>query len=143
MEEAARARYVVDKDMDVEQVGFCLSDDGRIGCSPDGLMLSKKGMLEIKVPDLKTHVRYLREGVLPNKYKPQVHGSLLVTGCEWCDFMSYSQSEDLDHLYVRVYPDEFTELLRAELDRFLAKYESAMTRLGRKIRRPIDAISAA
>lgn len=138
-EPVARSWYCFDRDCDVQEIGFCMSDDGRFGCSPDGL-IGDEGMLEIKCPDLRTHVRYLRDGVLPSKYKPQVHGSLIVTGREWCDFVSYSASDELDNLVVRVYPDKFTQALREELDRFWVKYQTALEKLGRHIQRPIDTV---
>lgn len=139
-EPEAREWYSFDRNYDVVEVGFCLSDCGRFGCSPDGL-IGDDGMLEIKVPDMKTHVRYLREGVLPNAYKPQVHGSLLVTGRQWCDFVSYSTSDELPSLVVRVYPDRFTEALAKELESFLMKYRQAMLKLGLPMRRPVDELS--
>lgn len=137
-EPIARAWYSFDRDAEVTEVGFCLSDCGRIGCSPDGL-IGDDGLLEIKCPDLKQHVRYKRDGVLPNKYKPQVHGSLLVTGRKWSDFVSYSPcAEEIDHLVVRVTPNEFTKQLAEELERFLSKYHAALKSLGRTFKRPVD-----
>lgn len=137
MEPAARSWYAFDRDADVREVGFCLDESGRFGCSPDG-MIGEDGCLEIKVPSMKTHIRYLREGVLPNAYKPQVHGTLLVTGRPWVDFVSYSVSDELPSLIVRVVPDGFTVALKAELNRFLDKLDQAMSKLGRKIKRPVD-----
>lgn len=130
-EPAARAWYAFENDVEVREVGFCLSDCGRYGCSPDGL-IGDEGMIEIKCPKLETHIRYLREGGLPNDYKCQVHGSLIVTGLKWCDFISYSPSDELDHLVVRVTPNEFTDALREELEKFLGKYETAKQKISRK-----------
>ena len=140
MEPAARSWYSFDRNVDIREVGFCLSSCGRFGCSPDGL-IGEKGALEIKVPNMKTHIRYLREGVLPNAYKPQVHGTLLVTGREWVDFVSYSVSDELPSLVVRVYPNEFTQALKVELNKFLDKLDQAMSKLGRKIKRPVDELA--
>lgn len=130
-EPAARLWYAFDRSVDVREVGFCLSDCGRYGCSPDGLV-GDEGMIEIKCPKLETHIRYLREGGLPNDYKCQVHGSLIVTGLKWCDFISYSPSDELDNLVVRVTPDDFTSALKEELEKFLAKYENAKLKIRRK-----------
>lgn len=126
MEPEARKWYAFETGSDVRQVGFCLTDDGRFGCSPDALV-GEDGALELKCPEPHTHVGYLLGGVLPNDYKPQVHGHLIVTGCAWCDFMSYSPG--LPPFRKRVVPDEFTESLRARLDEFWTLYQETKAKM--------------
>lgn len=87
LEEEARAWYELDQSKTVKQVGFITTDDGKMGCSPDGLM--DDGGIEIKCPMPHTHVGYLLDGELPAKYRAQVYGSLLVTGLPRWRFMSY------------------------------------------------------
>ncbi len=125
-EAEARRWYEMDRGLDVQQVGMCMTDDGRFGCSPDGLV-NDDGGLELKCPTLKTHVAYLRDGVLPAEYKPQVHGCLIVTGRLWWDFLSYAPG--LDPLLVRVTPDEFTEKLRECLELFWASYITVRSKI--------------
>ncbi len=74
----------------VQRVGFVTSDDGRIGCSPDGL-IGDDGGIEIKCPQPPAHLKYLLGGVVPKDYLAQVHGSLYVTGRGWWKFLSYSR----------------------------------------------------
>ena len=125
-EPQARTWYEITHGVDVQQVGFCLTDDGRIGCSPDGLV-GEDGGCELKRPEAKTHIGYLLAGeVVPDDYKCQVHGSLIVTGRQWWDFISYGQPRSL---VVRVYPDEYTEKLRKCLDQFLEMYAEALGRI--------------
>ena len=114
-ERDARTWYSWDQDCEVEQVGFCLSDCGRYGCSPDGLMSG--GGLEIKVPDLKTHIGYLRGGVLPSEYVCQVHGSMFINGVDWWKFVSYN-TEDAPQFVLRVERNEFTDKLGKEIVTF-------------------------
>ncbi len=83
IEEEARPWYALEYDKHVHQVGFITTDDGRFGCSPDGLIL-QTGLdgdirhlfktfspsdecvgLEIKSPAAHTHVKYLVNGTLP------------------------------------------------------------------------------
>jgi putative phage-type endonuclease len=85
----------------VEEVGFCIHDDG-FGCSPDGVV--GEGLLEIKSPLAHTQIEYLREGVIPSTYIPQVQGQMLVMDKPWCDFLSYHP--DMKPLLVRVNRDE-------------------------------------
>jgi hypothetical protein len=125
MEPAARRFYEFERDVEVTQVGFCLSDCGRYGGSPDGL--ADGGVLELKCPTLKTQVQYLRAGGLPVEYRAQCHGHLIVTGLPWCDFLSYAHG--LPPLLVRVEPDEYTEKLRDCLAKFLDDYQRERARI--------------
>tara|TARA_R110000803_G_C11989495_1_gene321958 strand:- start:7573 stop:8250 length:678 start_codon:yes stop_codon:yes gene_type:complete len=119
-EPAARAAYSLIEGGEVKQVGFCVHDSGLFGGSPDGLV-GDDGGLELKCPNGSTHVEYLMAGVLPIKYKCQVHGSLLVTGRKWWDFMSFSYG--LPPFIIRVFPDDFTASLHRELLKFCGNYK--------------------
>ena len=127
LEPAARSWYELESGFEIEQVGFCTTDDGRLGCSPDGLVKwgdQYKGGLELKCPELKTHMAYLLDGSgLPSEYGPQVHGQLIVTGLPFVDFMSYAPGAP--PLLVRVEPDDYTEKLRAALEEFWGRYQTA------------------
>jgi len=113
MEAEARKFYEFKNDVEIVQIGFCLSDDG-YGCSPDGLV-GKDGLLEIKCPLMSTHVGYLLNGTLPTEYFQQTQGQLLVTGRKWLDFLSYYPG--IKPLLVRVERDEkFIKLLKTELE---------------------------
>lgn len=103
LEPDARTAYEFIKDVTVNEVGFCLHDNKLIGVSPDGL-IGEDGGLEIKCPKETTHISYLDNGTLPLIYKPQVQGSMWITGRKWWDFMSYHP--DLPPLIVRVFRDE-------------------------------------
>jgi len=114
MEPTARSYYELVYG-DVQQVGFCLSDCGRFGCSPDGLV-GDDGGLEIKCPQPARHLEYLADGIVPTDYLPQIHGSLLVTGRKWWDFLSYCP--DYEPLRIRVTPNDYTERLAELLEVF-------------------------
>ncbi len=107
LEDEARAAYQVHTFEPVEQVGFVLIDDKDYGYSPDGLV-GKDGQIEIKCPSQAVHTEYLYNDELPSDYKAQVQGGLLVTGRDWCDFVSYHPNFLPDQkLFVkRVYRDE-------------------------------------
>lgn len=108
-EAEARSYYAMERGVDIQNGGFCVSDDGRLGCSPDGLV-GDDGLIELKCPEAGTHVEYLLAGDVPDDYKPQVHGQLIVTGRKWVDFMSYSIG--LPPLIVRVTPNLYTQTLK-------------------------------
>jgi putative phage-type endonuclease len=108
----------------VEEVGFCIHDDG-FGCSPDGVV--GDGLLEIKCPMAHTHVEYLRDGVIPSIYIPQVQGQMLVMDKQWCDFLSYHP--DMKPLLVRVERD----------DKFCSTLHEALKELVESIRVNVEA----
>jgi hypothetical protein len=88
LEERAKPYYTFMFNEEITSVGFVTTDDGKIGCSPDG-WIGADGGIEIKCPEAKTHVKYLMAGELPPDYALQVYGSLFVTGRSWWRFMSY------------------------------------------------------
>lgn len=88
LEEQARPWYELEYNCEVGRVGFITTDDGMVGCSPDGWIAGDRG-LEIKCPQADTHVGYLLDGILPEQYGPQVQGSMWVTGAKSWRFLSY------------------------------------------------------
>ncbi len=111
-------------DTNARRVGFCLSDDGRCGCSPDAL-LDEDGGLEIKAPQPPAHLKYLLRGEVPPEYLAQVHFSMFVTGRPSWTFLSYSRQ--FPALVVEVKRDErIQEVLRAAVDSFLAKFDEKL-----------------
>lgn len=127
----AEARRFYGLDTEVKQVGFITTDDGRFGCSPDGLIVSDSGTweggLELKCPSPGVHLEYLLDGELPNDYRQQVHGGLAITGLNFWDFMSYCPGNP--PFVIRVYPDEYTQKLKNALEIFWAEYMETLIRL--------------
>lgn len=128
MEAEARQMYQIVNDSIVEEVGFCITEGSySFGCSPDGLV-GQDGIIEIKCPQMATHVGYLLDGGLPTDYFQQVQGQLLVTGRKWCDFVSYYPG--IKPLIVRVNRDEkFIKLLESELQLFCKKLDEVVTKI--------------
>lgn len=120
LEGDAVALYEFQKDIDVNRVGFCLRDDGVVGCSPDGLV-GDNGGLEIKCPAAKTQIEYiLAEQSFYPKYKPQVQGNLYVTEREWWDLLAFNPV--LPSPILRIYRDEsFIGKLENVLNEFTDK----------------------
>lgn len=127
LEPEAREAFEVETGLKVEPVGFVIADDGIAGCSPDGLIRGDSGDyiagLEIKCPTPKTHVEYVLDGVLPDDYKQQVHGSMVVTGIRTWHFWSYFPG--MRHLHVIVQWDDYTDKLAKTLAAFLVEYKAA------------------
>jgi len=131
----ARAAFAARTGWEVEEVGFCQRADGApIGCSPDGLLMwdgEYVAGLEIKCPQVDTHVTYVMEGVLPDSYKLQIHWSMAVTGLRIWHFMSYFP--ELEPLLLTVQWDDFTDKVRAAQDDFVRAYAAEITAVRSKL----------
>lgn len=128
LEPDARGLYALVTGGDVAEVGLCISDCGRYGASPDAIV-GGDGVLEIKCPDAKTHIGYLTANALPDDYRLQVNGHLLVTGREWCDFVSYSP--DLPLFVHRVVRSEFTAHMGKAIVKFCDELDKAKANIER------------
>lgn len=118
-------------DVAVERVGFCTTDDGRVGCSPDGL-IGEDGGIEMKCPLPHTHLKYLLAGTLPADYAAQVHGSMYVTGRPWWMFVSYSRK--FPALVIKVERDEKIQAaIHEALTGFLKSFDTQMAKLASQI----------
>ena len=125
----ARRWFESQCEYEVRQVGFCTTDDGRFGASPDCLLYENGepvGFGEIKVPTPKVHVGYLRAGVVPAEYLPQTHGALVVGEGQlrFGKFISYC--EGYETLVVHLEPGRFTDRLKECLATFDAHYQEAL-----------------
>ena len=132
-EEEARLVYAMHREALVKKVGFCLSNNGRWGCSPDGLVDDSggHGMIEIKCRMGKTAIEHLLANELPTGCVQQIQGGMFVTGTEWSDYVSYYPGLPL--LIVRVTPDPFfMEKLKAELITFCDELDTICDKLKRR-----------
>ncbi len=135
IEEEARPWYALEYDKKIKQVGFISTDDGRFGCSPDGLILNDDCGLEIKSPAAHTHVKYLCMGVLPKEYVAQVYGSMFVTGFQKWMFVSYRRGFPALVLEIQ-WNEKYERAIREAIVSFHAEFDRAMQRISniRKLR---------
>lgn len=71
----------------IDRVGFITTDDGRIGCSPDGLFGETSGV-EIKCPNPRQHIRNIKSNGFDD-YIAQVQGNMWITGRQWWYLVSF------------------------------------------------------
>lgn len=127
LEDVAVPWYEFEHDIKVDRVGFCTTDDGRIGCSPDGL-IGEDGGIEVKCLEFPNHIKLLLKGELPDEYAAQVHGSMLVTGRPWWRFLAYRRN--FPPLLLQINRDnEIQETLSDALHEFLERFDIAWSRL--------------
>jgi hypothetical protein len=109
-------------------------DGTRIGYSPDGIV-GKDGLIEVKAPRQKGHLSTILGGTVPAHHMAQIQCGLLVSGREWCDFVSFYGGMPL--YPVRVYADvNWHSAIRAgvahleeRIANILATYQAAVTGL--------------
>lgn len=100
----ARDAYARHMGVEVQEVGFITEDKWgfKIGLSPDGLV-GDDGGVEIKSRRTKGQVLTGVAGMVPFDHIAQIQCSLLVTGRQWWDYVSFAGGT---HLFIRrVYPD--------------------------------------
>ncbi len=115
LEAEAVTHYEITQDAETMPIGFITTDDGRVGCSPDRLIL--RGCLEVKCPLPATHIGYLIDGP-GDAYRCQVQGQLAVAELDHADFLSYHPG--LPPVLIRTGRDEpFIARLRSALAEFL------------------------
>lgn len=106
-EDEARITYEKDRRVKVKQTGFVIYGE-YAGGSPDGLV-GDDGMIEIKCPfNPANHVRVMLTGEVPYDHLWQIWGNMLITGRNWCDYISYDPRMDdgLKMHVIRVERDE-------------------------------------
>ncbi len=111
----------------IRNVGFVEHDDGRCGGSPDALIDDDCG-LELKSPNIETHVKYVLKGTVPADYVTQVHASMYVTGRPKWKFVSYRRGFPALVLTIerdKVKMDAISEALAG----FYEKFDEAFERL--------------
>lgn len=127
LEDKAIPMYELEYEVKIDRVAFCTTDDGRIGCSPDGL-IGTDGGIEVKSLELPHHIEVVLGGVLPEEFAWQVHGSMLVTGRPWWVFYAYRRNFPKLRLVVPR-DDAIQETLADALSEFLQRFDTRWERL--------------
>lgn len=130
-EPIARNHYIMQTGFQVEESSFCKHP--RIvwsGASPDGLV-EKIGLVEIKCPNLATHLDTWLFRKIPEKYVKQMQWQMAC--CperHWCDYVSFypDLEADMQLMTIRVFRDNgMIQNLETQVEDFVREL---MTRLG-------------
>jgi hypothetical protein len=119
-EPLARKAYEDHYFCDVDNGGFF--DNGKTGCSPDGLVGSD-GVIEIKSVIPSVHYKTIQNGGFDSSYKWQFMFNMKETGREWIDFVSYCAGfPDGKKLYInRIHASQHKESFE-QMDLRLAEF---------------------
>lgn len=136
LEKFAVDEYQKKTENNVDEIGFCISDEfDYLGLSPDGF-IGKNGAIEIKCPNSETHLEYIIGEKIPSDYKWQVVNYFLVnTNLEWLDFVSYDPRffrEDLRLFIFRITKDELKKEIneaREKIPIFRDEWEKSIMKI--------------
>ncbi|MDG6310899.1 YqaJ viral recombinase family protein [Glaesserella parasuis] len=121
LEEQARMAYEFATGNDVVQVGGVYRNANKdMMISPDGLIPTLRKGLEIKCPKMKTHIKYIIEGVVPSEYIIQVQVALWVTGYNSWDFVSYCPEYQKQTLFIHT--AERDPVLMKAFDKYIPQF---------------------
>lgn len=134
LEPEARDLYSLLYDVDVAEVAIVPHPTiANALCSPDG-MVDKDGLVEIKCPDLSTHIGYLLDRKIPRNYHLQMMWQMACTGMAWCDWVSYCPElpPKLKMLCIRLHRDEGEiKVLEQAVIQFDKEVEGLCEKLGK------------
>ena len=126
MEAQARAEYEFLTDMEVELVGFAVN--GRRGASPDGLLPSRSGLVEIKTKLPHLMIECIERGTIPPDHVAQVQGNLWITERDNADFVAFWPGMPLFVCTV-FRDDDYIKKLSDEVDRFTDELDAMVERV--------------
>lgn len=135
VEPQARAVYSLATGQTVEEVGFVEHPSlASCGASPDG-HVGDEGMVQIKCPEPKTHIKFLMGGAVPRLYAYQMQWEMACAGRKWNDFVSFNADlPDEMRLFIQKHPRNDT--LISEMERasvvFLAEVDAMCSELTSK-----------
>jgi len=117
--------------VDVSNGGFY--DNGKTGCSPDGLVLNE-GVIEIKSVIATTHYATIERGGFDPAYKWQCYFNLNESGRDWIDFVSYCSSYPFgNQLYVdRIEKYDIVEEIKM-IEKRLEEFEKLVEKVSSRI----------
>lgn len=131
-EPLARALYEAKYAVFVDEIAFVPHPTIPMsGASPDGLV-SEEGAIEIKSPQMATHIDYFKAGIPVAKYIPQMAWQLACTGRKWVDFISFNPDfPDYLQLFVVRYHrnEDYIREIESEVMKFLKEVDEEVIKL--------------
>ena len=98
----------------VTQAGFMIREFGglKLGFSPDGLV-NDSGLIEVKSRMQKIQLKTVLDDEVPKENMAQIQTGLLVSGRDWCDYLSYSGGMPMYRIRVKPDPAWHTVIIEA------------------------------
>jgi hypothetical protein len=126
LEPHAAAQYELTHSVETLAVGFITTNDGRIGCSPDRLIIGTRRGIEIKCKLDSAHMGMWIDGP-GDKHKPQAQGILAVAELASLDL--YAWHPELPPMTLTIERDEpYIAKMSAALREFLGMRDAMLER---------------
>lgn len=136
LEPLARGAYEASEGVMIDECGFVEHPQIKgFGASPDGL-IGKDGNLEIKCPNTKQHVEFLRTMKPENKYQWQMLAQMACTGRKWSHFVSFDDRMPTELQYAMVIFDRDEDRI-IEMESEVKKFLSELDELEKEMRQKI------
>lgn len=133
-EPVARLTYEAQTGEFVEEVGFAHTEDGKFGCSVDGLV-RPKGMVEIKtMVSSATLFKAMIDGDI-SEYRDQCLFAMWLLGLEWCDLCLWAPDLKALHVIRIERDDNEIDALEQDLLAFDALVEQLRARMRAALRK--------
>jgi putative phage-type endonuclease len=121
----AQGAYEVHKGTSVDSIGLVVHPSVELfAASPDGLV-DDDGLVEFKCPTTRVHLEYIKAGVVPEEYIPQVNAQMAcMPEREYCDFVSFDPRVPFGmQLFIRRHHRDKERIaeLELEVNKFLAE----------------------
>lgn len=136
-EPIARSAYEAETGTVVREAGFAYTDDGRFGCSVDGLV-GEDGIIEIKTLVGSDSLFTAMVDRDHSAYMDQIVGALWILGRQWCDLILWAPDLPIGAMTItRIHRDEDKiKKLAAALMEFDATVEMYFAKLSAAVHPP-------
>lgn len=103
LEPIAIQKYSELKKVEVEKCGFIQCDQfDFFGCSPDAITKDGKGIIEIKSPKIKNHIRNIRLNKIPSEHFSQVISYFIADSeIDYVDFVSFCPDLEIKPIWIK------------------------------------------
>jgi len=125
LEDEAVEAYEAKLDVKTSKVGIVLTDDMKIGISPDAVIYEGDKIIsavEIKCPAPNTYVEWKISGVLPSEHFAQIQGQIWAMELDEMDFAFYHPQIGIEIIRVKR-DDVFIDKLSSALDSFVSSLD--------------------
>lgn len=116
---------------EIIKCGFIQSDQfDFVGSSPDGIFKDGSGIIEIKCPKPKNHIKYIRQGKIPSEHIGQVISYFIVDPeIKFVDFISFCPDLEVKPIWIkRIERIEAEEMIQ-EYTEAILKFQKNMEKL--------------